>query len=53
MKGHEQTAIAAAWKRIELTNDVSMESLKTFVSNAQKAGFLRGTPDLGRLVEKP
>ena len=43
--------IASAWKRIELTNDVSLENLKTFVSNAKKAGFLRTVPDLEGLVK--
>ena len=45
--------IAAAWKRIELTHEVSMESLKTFVTNAQKAGFLKAVPSLDALVLKP
>ena len=45
--------VAHAWKRIILTNEVSREPLEAFVNNAQKAGFLRGTPDLSRLVEKP
>jgi NitT/TauT family transport system substrate-binding protein len=45
--------VAHSWKRIILTNEVSQPSLETFVSNAQKAGFLRGSPNLNRLVEKP
>ena len=45
--------IAAAWKRIELTNEVSLESLNTFVQNAQKAGFLRNAPDLRPLLQTP
>jgi len=45
--------IAAAWKRIELTNEVSLESLSTYVTNAQKAGFLRQVPDLRQLVQTP
>jgi len=45
--------IAAAWKRIELTNAVSMENLQTFVENAQKAGFLKKVPSLDALVLKP
>jgi len=45
--------IAAAWKRIELTDEVSMESLKTFVANAQKAGFLKTVPDINTLVQIP
>ena len=42
--------IAAAWQRIELTHEVSLESLTTYVSNARKAGFLRQVPDLRALV---
>lgn len=45
--------IAHSWKRIILTNEVSRASLEAFVGNAQKAGFLRGAPDLNRLVENP
>ena len=45
--------IASAWKRIELTNTVSLESLNTYVSNAQKAGFLRKVPDLHLLIQFP
>jgi len=45
--------IAAAWKRIELTNEVSLASLNTFVTNAQKAGFLKKVPDLHTLVQTP
>ena len=45
--------IAAAWKRIDLTNDVSVENLKVFVGNAQKAGFLRTVPDIASLVQNP
>ncbi|MCX6966921.1 MAG: ABC transporter substrate-binding protein [Verrucomicrobia bacterium] len=45
--------IASAWTRIELTKEVSLESLDTFVVNAQKAGFLRQVPDLHRLVQTP
>ena len=45
--------IASAWKRIVLTNDVSRPSLETFVTHAQKAGFMRAAPDLSRLIVKP
>ncbi len=45
--------IAAAWKRMELTNTVSLESLNRYVANAQKAGFLRKIPDLHLLVQEP
>ena len=45
--------IASSWKRIELTNDVSVESLDTYVTNALKAGFLRKKPDMRILVQIP
>jgi NitT/TauT family transport system substrate-binding protein len=45
--------IVSAWKRIVLTNDVSRASLETFVTHAQKAGFMRAAPDLSRLIAKP
>ncbi|XHR30755.1 MAG: ABC transporter substrate-binding protein [Chthoniobacteraceae bacterium] len=45
--------VASSWKRIELTNDVSMASLNTYVANAQSAGFLKKVPDLKELVVTP
>jgi len=42
-----------AWKRIIVTSDISQQVLDKFMSNAQSAGFLRGAPDLSRLIEKP
>lgn len=45
--------IARAWARIILTEEVSPIALDTFFKNAQAAGFLRGTPNLSRLVEAP
>lgn len=42
--------IAQAWKRITLRPDVSLEEFQQFVSNAQRAGFMRTTPDLSRLI---
>jgi len=45
--------IAAAWQRIHLTNDVSANALNTFVAHAQAAGFLRGAPNLDRLIVIP
>jgi len=44
--------IAQAWKRIVLTTEVSPEEYQHFVSNAQKAGFMRKAPDLSRLIER-
>jgi NitT/TauT family transport system substrate-binding protein len=42
-----------AWARIILTNSVTRSSLDSFMAKAQSVGFLRGAPDLSRLVEKP
>ena len=44
--------IAHAWKRITLRSDVSLEEFQQFVNNAQRAGFMRTTPDLARLIER-
>ncbi|MBH0183711.1 MAG: ABC transporter substrate-binding protein [Nitrospira sp.] len=44
--------IAHAWKRITLRSDVSLEEFQQFVSHAQRAGFMRTTPDLARLIER-
>lgn len=45
--------IARTWKRIVLTNEIRRDALDKFVSNAQAAGFLRGAPDLSRLIANP
>jgi NitT/TauT family transport system substrate-binding protein len=45
--------VAHAWGRIVLVTDVNKAALQSFVAKAQQAGFLRGTPDLARLVETP
>ncbi len=45
--------IARSWKRLRFTTEISRESLEKFVKDAQAAGFLRGAPDLKRLVEIP
>lgn len=45
--------VTQSWKRIVLTTAISRESLETFVTNAQKAGFLRKAPDLSKLLERP
>jgi NitT/TauT family transport system substrate-binding protein len=44
--------IAQAWKRIVLTTDVSPDEYQHFISNAQRAGFMRIAPDLSRLIER-
>lgn len=45
--------IAAAWKRVVLTSDVSLDALKRFVSIARSVGFLRDAPDISAMVEAP
>jgi NitT/TauT family transport system substrate-binding protein len=45
--------VARAWKRMTVTADVSPAAFQEWLVNAQRAGFLRGTPDLSRLVEAP
>ncbi len=45
--------VELAFSRIVLTEEVSLASLEAFVRAAQTVGFLRGAPDLSRLVEKP
>lgn len=44
---------ARAWKRMALTGDTSREAFQTFLEGAQKVGFLRDVPDLGRFIETP
>ena len=44
--------MAQAWKRIALRSDVSLDEFQQFVSNAQRAGFMRTIPDLARLIER-
>ena len=42
-----------AWKRIVVTDEISRQALDRFMAAAQSAGFLRGAPDLSRLIEQP
>jgi NitT/TauT family transport system substrate-binding protein len=44
--------IAQAWKRIVLSSDVSLDEYQHFITNAQRAGFIRSAPDLSRLIER-
>ena len=44
--------IAHAWTRIVLTDEVRRDALDKFAANAKAAGFLRGAPDLSRLIDK-
>jgi NitT/TauT family transport system substrate-binding protein len=45
--------IAKSWTRLQFTTQVSLPPLEKFVRDAQSAGFLRGSPDLKRLIEIP
>jgi len=45
--------IAQAWQRLEFTTKIAAPALNKFVKDAQAAGFMRGAPDLGRLIEQP
>jgi NitT/TauT family transport system substrate-binding protein len=45
--------VARAWSRMNITADTTKEAFQSFVTSAQQVGFLRGTPDLSRLIEAP
>ncbi|HLL27142.1 MAG TPA: ABC transporter substrate-binding protein [Xanthobacteraceae bacterium] len=45
--------IARAWSRIVPTGEVSPDTLAALVASAKSVGFLRGAPDIARLIEKP
>jgi NitT/TauT family transport system substrate-binding protein len=45
--------IARAWKRIIFTSEIPRASVQAFVTNSQKAGFMKTAPDLSRLFETP
>ncbi len=42
-----------AWPRLKFTSEVSRGSFDTLLKEAQSMGFLKGTADLGQLVEIP
>ena len=44
--------IAQAWKRIALKSDATLDEYQHFITDAQRAGFIRSAPDLSRLIEK-
>ena len=48
-----QELVVKSWKRLQFTTEISQAPLEQFIADAQRAGFMRGTPDLKRLVEKP
>jgi len=45
--------IDRAWARLHFTSAIKREALDSFVTEAQGVGFLRGTPDLSRLIVTP
>ncbi len=45
--------IEKAWPRLTFTAEIKREDLAASVAEAQSVGFLKGAPDLGRLVEIP
>jgi NitT/TauT family transport system substrate-binding protein len=45
--------IGQSWKRIVFTAEVPRVSVESFMQNSMKAGFIKGTPDLSKLFEKP
>ena len=45
--------VAKAWKRLTFSTEISRPPLEQFVRDAQSAGFMRGSPDLKRLIEIP
>jgi len=49
----EPELVARAWSRMNITPDVTLAAFQSFVTSAQAVGFLRGTPDLDRLIEAP
>ncbi|WP_244610296.1 ABC transporter substrate-binding protein [Microvirga pakistanensis] len=51
--GMEPELVARAWARMIITADVTLNAFQSFVTSAQAVGFLRGTPDLNRLIEAP
>jgi NitT/TauT family transport system substrate-binding protein len=48
-----EEVVARAFGRMTLTNATSLPAFQSMLSSAQQAGFLRGAPDLSRLIETP
>jgi NitT/TauT family transport system substrate-binding protein len=42
--------VARAWGRMTVTSETTREAFQTFVASAQRVGFLRDMPDLGRFI---
>jgi NitT/TauT family transport system substrate-binding protein len=45
--------VVKSWKRLSFSTEISRPPLEDFVKQAQAAGFMRGAPDLKRLIEIP
>ena len=45
--------VVKSWKRLTFTTEISRAPLEDFVKQAQAAGFMKGAPDLKRLIEIP
>lgn len=45
--------VARAWSRMAITADATPAAFQSFMTSAQRVGFLRGAPDLSRLVVTP
>jgi NitT/TauT family transport system substrate-binding protein len=45
--------VARAWSRMAIVPDVTPAAFQAFMTSAQQVGFLRGAPDLSRLVVTP
>lgn len=43
--------VARSWARMNITSHVSLDAFQSFLKSAQAVGFLRGTPDLKRMIE--
>jgi NitT/TauT family transport system substrate-binding protein len=44
--------MAGAWGRMDIKSDVSVDEFTGWLKDAQKVGFIRNPPDLGRFVER-
>ena len=44
--------LASAWARMVIKSDVSVDEFTGWLSDAQKVGFIKNPPDLGRFVER-
>ena len=45
-------AVAQAWKRIKFTTDVPPDLVTKAVQDGKDAGFLKGSTDTSKLIEK-